>query len=356
MAQKKNTSPFVYALIYVPSALLLLAMLAQGYWAIVPLLFVLLGIPLFDLIGGNLAEPDIRTEDEPRFTLIIAPYGVVFLLLLVGGIITVAHPETTLLTCVALTISFGVVSGSVGMAVAHELIHRRTFWLRTQGQTMLIALLYYQYYVEHLQGHHAKAATYDDPSSARRNETVYAFLPRTLIGTWRSAYEIECRRLGKRGLNGFSIHNRLLRGVGLSVLLVLAVYSLGGLAAVGLIVGQAVIAILILEMTNYVEHYGLTREKDAQGRYQSIGDVHSWNATPRISGYFLLKIQCHSDHHIRPARKFESLEVRKSALVLPAGYVVMVPITLIPPLWRRLTHPLIDKQICAQQAGAAPTH
>jgi len=350
--QQRHTNPLAFGLIYIPAALLVVAMCGQGYWTVVPLVFVLLGIPLLDLVGGELEQPKIRPEDEPRFTQIIAPYGIVFVLLLVAGILTIADPETTLFEAVALTMSFGVVSGSVGMAVAHELIHRRAFWLRAQGQAILISCLYYQYYVEHLQGHHAKAATYDDPSSARFNETVYAFLPRTLFGTWRSAYDIECRRLGKRGQRGFSPRNRLLRGTALSLLVVVAAFLLGGLPGLGFLFGQAVIAILILEMTNYVEHYGLTRDQDSEGRYRSIDDVDSWNATPRMSGYFLIKLQCHSDHHIRPARKYESLEIREEAPVFPAGYFAMVPLTLVPPLWRRVTHPIIQAHAWPGQSVA----
>lgn len=343
MTRKNGTNPVLFGLIYVPSALLVVAMLAQDCWAFLPLAFVLLGIPLLDLVGGDLDAPEIDPADEPRFTRVIAPFGIVFVLLLVGCIATVADPETTMLTAVALTLSFGVVAGSVGMAVAHELIHRREVWLRAQGQAILIVCLYYQYFVEHLQGHHARAATYDDPSSARFGETVYAFLPRTLIGTWRSAYDIERRRLGRQGRAGFSLGNRLVLGTALSLAVVGAAYAFGGLAGLGFLLGQAVIAIAILEMTNYVEHYGLTRARDAEGRVETISDAHSWNATPRMSGYFFLKLQCHSDHHVRPSRHYERLDIRESALVFPAGYVVMVPLTLIPPLWRRLTHPLIRR-------------
>jgi alkane 1-monooxygenase len=110
-----------------------------------------------------------------------------------------------------------------------------------------------------------------------------------------------------------------------------------------LFVFQAFIAVWQLELTNYVEHYGLTREHLGDGRYEPVKPRHSWNAAQTASNWLMINLQRHSDHHFKPDRRYPLLQTygEDEAPQLPLGYPMMTAIAMFPPVWRRVMNPRV---------------
>jgi len=123
----------------------------------------------------------------------------------------------------------------------------------------------------------------------------------------------------------------------------LLAYGIAGLGGVGLFALQAVFAIWQLEQINYIEHYGLIRQKTG-ARYEPVAPHHSWDATHRITNYLLINLQRHADHHMKPARRYPVLQTyaKTEAPALPYGYPLLTWIVYIPPLWRRVMNPKVQ--------------
>jgi alkane 1-monooxygenase len=195
--------------------------------------------------------------------------------------------------------------------------------------------------VEHNRGHHKKVATPEDPVSARFGESFWAFLPRTLIGTLRSAWHLEARRLSRRGRPAWSLRNEVVQAHIGSVLLLGGVWAVLGPWALLFMIVQAALAIGLLELVNYVEHYGLLRRKGPDGVYERCQPEHSWNSSRRVSNLLLFHLQRHSDHHAHPARPYQVLRHVDSSPQLPTGYAGMVMLACVPAWWFAVMNPLV---------------
>ncbi len=255
--------------------------------------------------------------------------------LLVWGAKTVAT-ETDPVAAAGLTVSIGLLCGGIGITIAHELGHRLTAVPRALACTLLATVSYAHFYIEHNKGHHARVATPEDPATAREGEGFYAFLRRTVPAQFASAWRIERERLASAGCGVATPRNRMLWVVAAPLAIAAALGAAYGPRAVAFFAAQSVLAFSLLELVNYVEHYGLLRRRLPDGRYERVRPEHSWNASQRISNWYLFNLQRHSHHHANVNRRYEELEHYGSAPQLPAGYAVMVLIALVPPLWRRL--------------------
>eukprot|EP00762_Andalucia_godoyi_P005623 ANDGO_00616.mRNA.1 Alkane 1-monooxygenase 2 len=221
---------------------------------------------------------------------------------------------------VGLILGVGIVGG-LGINCAHELIHKSNWYERALGQLLLMITLYPHFYVEHLWGHHKRVATLEDAASARFGESFYAFWPRTVTGSLASAVRL------KPGLT--------LGLWGATVLLMLLVTSVFP-ASMEFYVWQGVVAFTLLELVNYIEHYGLSRDPSEQ-----VTPFHSWNAGERVTNMFLLKLQRHSDHHAFAGRRYQSLRSWKNSPQLPTGYAGMVLASLFPPVYFYVMNPRV---------------
>ena len=63
------------------------------------------------------------------------------------------------------------------------------------GSLTISRNLYMHYAIEHTFGHHRNVATPIDPSSARKGETIWAFFYRSIVGSYLSAWDLECQRV-----------------------------------------------------------------------------------------------------------------------------------------------------------------
>ncbi|WP_422739033.1 alkane 1-monooxygenase [Micromonospora sp. WMMD729] len=245
-----------------------------------------------------------------------------------------------------LVATVGVVNG-IAINTAHELGHKRERVERWLSKVALAPAGYGHFYVEHNRGHHVRVATPEDPASSRLGESFWAFWPRTVLGSLRSAWRLETARFRLRGRTPWTYRNDVLNAWAMTVALYAALAVLFGPAVLPFLVLQAVVGFSLLEVVNYLEHYGLARQRTATGRYEKVDARHSWNSDRTVTNVFLFQLQRHSDHHANPLRRYQTLRSFDSSPQLPAGYATMVVVALLPPLWRRV----MDHRVLAHYGG-----
>ena len=238
-----------------------------------------------------------------------------------------------------LAIPVGMLCGMFGMAAAHELMHRRERVAQSAAALLLATSGYGHFLIEHVHGHHRRVGTPADAATARLGESVYTFLPRTVKGGLASAWRFEAERLTRRGRRVLDPRNRLIALGTLSILLCIAAGLVAGYAGVVFFTAQGVVSVAILEIVNYIQHYGLVRREAAQGIRDPIVRAHTWDCAFRLTNLLLIDLGRHSDHHLCPTRRADELDTRPDAPRLPAGYFTMVILALLPPLWTQIMDP-----------------
>ncbi|MEU6583523.1 alkane 1-monooxygenase [Nocardia sp. NPDC046763] len=247
---------------------------------------------------------------------------------------------------IGLALSMGVMGG-VGINTAHELGHKKDELERWLSKITLAQTFYGHFYIEHNRGHHVRVATPEDPASARFAETFWAFLPRSVWGSLRSSWELEAKRLERLGKRPWTIRNDVLNAWLMSVVLWGVLAAVFGPAVLPWLVIQAIYGFTLLETVNYLEHYGLMRQKTAAGRYERCTPEHSWNSDHIVTNIFLYHLQRHSDHHANPTRRYQTLRSMDGAPNLPSGYASMISLAYFPPLWRRV----MDHRVLEHYSG-----
>nr|WP_198428349.1 alkane 1-monooxygenase [Nocardia bovistercoris] len=323
---------------------------AEVFWWIAPII-VLIVVPALDwMVGEDGRNP--REQDYDRLSADRYYRWCTYLFLpiqLIGLIIACylwAGDELSALDKFGLASTLGVVSG-IGINAAHELGHRVEHMERWLAKIALAQSGYGHFFVEHNRGHHVRVATPLDPASARLGETLYAFLPRSVAGGFASAVRLERDRLARRRLPWSSPHNHLLQAWAMTAALFGTLTAVFGLAIVPWLLLQAVIGVLLLETVNYIEHYGLLRERRPDGRWARCSPRDSWNSDRLVTNILLFHLQRHSDHHANPGRRYQTLRTTPESPQLPAGYATMIVLAALPPLWRRV----MDHRVLAHYDG-----
>ncbi|MDH1691304.1 alkane 1-monooxygenase [Acinetobacter junii] len=242
-------------------------------------------------------------------------------------------------TSVADQVLLGTLVGMVnGIAIntAHELSHKNGRLEHYLSHLALAPSGYNHFRIEHPYGHHRRVATPEDPASSRLGETFWKFLPRTVIGSFKSAIEIEKKRLERKKLPFFCKENELIHGWAMSAIYHGLMFKKFGIRSVPFQLTQATYAVTLFEAVNYIEHYGLKREKKENGQYERTLPEHSWNNNNLVTNLFLYQLQRHSDHHAYPTRSFQTLRHFENAPQLPAGYGAMLLPAFIPTWWSKI--------------------
>ena len=224
----------------------------------------------------------------------------------------------------------------LGINTAHELGHKQTGIEKLLAKITLAVPAYGHFCVEHNRGHHVLVATTDDPASSRLGESIYAFTLREIPGTFKRGWELEKSRLQKQGKSSWSIDNDILQSYAMSAVLQGALIYAFGWIMVPFLAVHNFWAWYQLTSANYIEHYGLLREKKDNGRYERCQPYHSWNANFIMTNLALFHLQRHSDHHANPTRRYQSLRNFKDIPELPNGYYGMYLLAYIPWLWYRV--------------------
>ena len=304
-------------------------------------------IPVLDmLLGKDSLNPDEET-DVPRmvgerfYKAITLGWVAGFAALLVWSMLELASGTFSLMGSIGWIVSIGIVGG-LGINVAHELIHKDEKLETRAGGFLLSLVCYAGFKVEHLRGHHVHVSTPEDASSSRYNQSLYNFLPQAYVRNFLNAWKLEAERLQRKGHKTLNWRNELIWWYSVSAL-VLAAFTIafGWLGAV-FFLGQSFIAFTLLEIVNYLEHYGLHRRKLDNGRYERTGPEHSWNSNYFLTNVFLFHLQRHSDHHAWAKRRYQILRHHEVAPQLPAGYSAMIVLAMFPPLWRRVMNPRVE--------------
>jgi alkane 1-monooxygenase len=319
-----------------------------GVFALLPLLWLELGVPWMTLAVSWIVVPVVdawvgrnRGLSAPRARFAGARWvprsHVLFQAVLLVAAVAAA-PGLSAADLGLLALSVGTITGGIGITVAHELGHRAGRLDRALAKALLVTVAYGHFFVEHVRGHHVRVATPEDPASAPRGMNVYRFIVRSVAGGFVHAWALERMRLAARGLPDWHPSNWVLTGGVLSLALLAAATLAGGVAGLLVAAGQALWAIVLLEVVNYIEHYGLRRARRGD-RYEPVDERFSWNADFAVSNWMLFNLQLHADHHARMDVPFEALRSIDGAPQLPAGYPAMVPVALVPPLWFALIDP-----------------
>jgi len=300
------------------------------------------------VLGLNEGNPDPRAGSERLFwhrAITITWFPLQFAAIF-GAIWYVQNSgHLSGLEKLGLFFGIGVLSGTIGIVYAHELLHQKTALERWMGDLLLASVLYSHFRSEHLLVHHSWVATPRDAVSARYDEGFYGFFLRVLLESPRSAWRAEARLLARARRKTRDRRNPFWRYAALQLGMVALALILGGGVGLLLFVFQAFIAVWQLELTNYVEHYGLTRRHLGAGRYEHIRPRHSWNASHRVTNWLMINLQRHSDHHYRPDRRFPLLQTYgpDEAPQLPMGYPAMNFLAMAPCWWRRKMNPRVRR-------------
>ena len=240
-------------------------------------------------------------------------------------------------------VSCGIVSGATTITAAHELIHKTGRWEPIVGGVLLSTVWYATFKPEHLYGHHRHVATHKDASTAYRDEGVYHFIGRAMSSNPREGYRLAAERMARKKQSAWSWRNDMVWYTLLSAAMTLAAFAIGGWTLALFFVGQSFFAIALLEIVNYIEHYGLMRKQDeATGRYERVTPQHSWNANHLFTNWLLFQLQRHSDHHANGARRYQNLRHFDESPQLPFGYATAIVAAMVPPVWKRIMNPRLD--------------
>jgi alkane 1-monooxygenase len=321
-------------------------------WLVITVVFGV--IPLLDfIVGRDPANPDERDEvpvleAQGYYRLLsLATVPLLLAMLLWSGWIFVSYEGWSWVGQLGWVLSVGTVMGAIGITVSHELIHKDAALEQNAGGLLLAAVCYAGFKIEHVRGHHVHVSTPEDASSSRFGQSLYAFLPHAYKHNFLNAWRLEAERLRRRGLPVLHWRNELIWWYAISALFLLGfTLNFGWLGAL-FFLGQAVMAFTLLEIVNYVEHYGLHRRKLENGRYERTNPHHSWNSNFLLTNLFLFHLQRHSDHHTYAKRRYQVLRHFDDSPQLPNGYAGMIVLALFPPLWRAV----MDPKVRAYYAG-----
>jgi alkane 1-monooxygenase len=332
-------SPFIPVL----SILLYFAAGGLAVCLTIPLVYTYLVIPFLDGVLGedrhNPPEAVVPLLAADRYYLALLYVDVVLLYACFAvSAWFVGTQELPSWAFVVVALSAGL-SGVDALTVGHELGHKGSRASRLFSQAALALVAYGHFRIEHNRGHHVHVATPEDSASARMGESVYRFALRELPGAIRRGWTLERRRLAAQGIGRWSIHNEVLvswlTSAGIAVVLVCA-FGPVMLAFLAIHHAQAWYG---LTQANYVEHYGLLREKLPNGRYEPAEPRHSWNTNHIFSNLLLFHLQRHSDHHAHSGRPYQALRDWDGLPRLPSGYPGCFGLAAIPRLWFEVMDP-----------------
>lgn len=339
----------LYTVVFSIPILTLVAFELGGIWTFLPIIEAFVLIPLLELLlpasrkNLNEGERD-AVKHNPLFDWLlylvpIAVYGCLFVFLNKLSEGNLLWYET-----LGMILSQGLVMGALGINVAHELGHRPNKREQFMAKLLLTAAQYTQFFIDHNKGHHRNVGTPKDAATAHYNESVYAYWFRVIPSTYASAWKIANKEISRKKKAKFSWSNEMLRmQFGQLILIAITFYSFGW--KVGLYyLGAALFAIILLETVQYVEHYGLSRKKVTENRYENVRPIHSWNSNHMLGRLFLFELSRHSDHHYDPVKKYPLLDHWEESPQLPTGYPGCMLMSTLPPLWFKVVNPRIPEE------------
>lgn len=322
-----------------PLVLLAGGIVAGGVWALAGLVYMSMLAATLDQVTGQFignAEDGVEFPAADGLLVVIVIAHCTLLPMAVFAI--AADSGLSGLDRVLLFAGCGLWFGQVAIPAAHELIHRGNRHLFHAGGLIYASLLFGHHTSAHRLVHHRHAASDADPNSARSGEGFYAFAARAWIGSFRKGWRAENALRAKAsaaGVHPYAVY------IGVALISLVAAGLIAGWAGVAVWAGLAVHAQTQLLLSDYVQHYGLTRVTRPDGKLEPVADRHSWNTAHWFTSSLMLNAPRHSDHHAHPARAFPALRLPDAdqAPRLPWSLPVACTIALIPPVWKRAIRP-----------------
>ncbi len=318
------------------------------FWAWFPAIFIFGIIPILDyIIGKDPANPEEDTEvpgmtNDWYYRLLTLGCVPIHLAVLVYAGWAFATVEMSLLAQFGWLVSIGVVGGIMAINIGHELIHKDTKVETWTGGLALSSVTYAGFKVEHIMGHHVHVSTPEDASSSRYNQGVYSFLLQAFPRNFMNAWKLEAKKLRRKGKSPWGPRNELIWWYAISALFAAGFTVAFGWVGLVFFLAQSFFAAATLEVINYIEHYGLHRRVQDNGRFERVTPAHSWNSNYLLTNLFLFHLQRHSDHHAFPRRRYQVLRHYDESPQLPGGYAAMFVLALIPPLWKKVMNPRVE--------------
>ena len=310
------------------------------FWLWVPLLAMFVLGPALDWLFGedenNPPEELVPQLEEDRYYRILTYLTVpLHFITFLGVAIWVGTQSYSVLGFLALTVATGFADG-FAINTGHELGHKRGKLETWLAKIVLAVPAYGHFWIEHNRGHHRDVATPEDPASAGMGENIYQFAWREIPGAARRAWEIERQRLKRKGLSVWSLQNEALQSYVITLVLQGGLLLAFGWVMLPFLLIHNFFSWWVLTSANYIEHYGLLREKQADGKYERCQPHHSWNANHKYSNLLLFHLQRHSDHHANPTRRYQSLRHFENLPSLSVGYYGTFLLAYVPALWFRV--------------------
>ena len=312
---------------------------------LLPLVFTYFVIPIIDWLFGsdenNPPEEIVPQLEEDKYYRLLTYFTVpMHFIVLIAMAWFVGTHSLSAWAVVGLALIAGSYSG-LGINTAHEMGHKKPKFEKLLAKIVLAVPAYGHFCIEHNRGHHTYVATTEDPASSRMGESIYQFVLREIPGSFKRGWQQEAERLNKQGKSSWSINNDILQSFAISLILQGTLIALFGWVMIPFLLIHNVWAWFQLTSANYIEHYGLLREKLPSGRYERCQPHHSWNANYIFSNIVLFHLERHSDHHANPTRRYQSLRNFDDIPQLPNGYYGMYLVAYIPWLWYKI----MDKRV-----------
>ena len=275
------------------------------------------------------------------FNAVLRVYVLLQLVLIAAGAYAAMRADWPVVLGIAFSVGF--ISGSQGITFAHEMGHSKSKIDRFCAWVLMTSVCYGHFMVEHYRGHHPRAATHEDAATSRRGESLYKFLPRTLWGSLQSGWRLESLRIAQMKTSWLRSPLVWSTVASFMVFVLLGVYLTGvtAIKVMAYFALQSIVAFVLLEIVNYIEHYGLQRQTP-QGKREPFGMMHAWNADHVATNSMLANLQRHSDHHMHAWKRYPTLEPLPGPQ-LPTGYAGCLLLAMVPPVWFAMMHSRIDK-------------
>ena len=342
---------FKYLLVYLLPLSVYFSFTSKGFLSFTPLFLFFVLVPIIELFipadSTNFTQEMAAKEKNNTFYSIILYLCLPVQIFFLGFFFKAMQvPNLTTIDLVGRVYSMGLMCGVIGINVGHELGHRSNRLEQLIGELLLLTSLNTHFLPYHNKGHHRNVATPNDAATAKKNEWVFVFWIKSHFGSYKEAWQIENKRMAKKGFSKISLHNKMLVYSLANIILLSSFYFFFGVFALISFIIAAVIGILLLETVNYIEHYGLLRRLNNNGNYERVKYIHSWNSNHILGRLLLFNLSRHSDHHYKGSKKYQILESLPQSPQMPTGYPGMMLLSLIPPIWFRY----MNKQLLKYQS------
>jgi len=330
-----------YLLVFTIPIMVTISFKSHGWPTFLPLIYVFGIIPFADLFfkvnSNNFNKEQEEIEKNNKlYTYILYLIVPTQLFFLIWFLFIINEPNNTTIDYLGKISAMGTMCGILGINVGHELGHRNNRFQQFLGELLLTTSLENHFLPYHNGGHHYNVATPEDAATARKNESLYTFWIRSHFSSYQKAWLLENQRLKSTNRSWFHHQNRMIIYTFINILLIFSIYFFFNTYTFFAFIGSAVFGILLLETVNYIEHYGLLRNKNKYGRYEKVKHHHSWNSNHVVGKLILFNLSRHSDHHYNGSKRYQILKSLPKSPQMPTGYPGMMLISLIPPIWFRL--------------------